>query len=91
MIPEAIETVTITFGPYTAAGVNSIKLYVDTAADYSSASCQTIAITGAANTDVAVTVPNPTVNCYYKLEFDCNGTTSSNGPVQINKVVYTNE
>ena len=89
-IPEAMETVTITFGGYTATAVNSAKLYVDTKNDYSSASCQTIAITGKSG-DVALTIPTPTENCYYKLEFDCNGSASSNGPVQINKVVYTNE
>ena len=89
-IPEAMETVTITFGGYNASAVNSAKLYVDTKDDYSSTSCQTIAFTGKSG-DVAITIPTPTENCYYKLEFDCNGSASSNGPVQVNKVVYTNE
>lgn len=92
VIPEAMETVTIFFGGYTAAGVNSAKLYVDTTNDFSSAACQTITITGkTGESGETLTIPNPTQNCYYKLEFDCNGTTSSNGVVQVNKVVYTNE
>ena len=89
VMPEAIEKVVITFDAFEASLVNSVKLMVDTAADFSSAACQTINVTGAAGT-VTVDIPAPAANGYYKLEVDCKS-GSKNGFVQISKVVYTNE
>ena len=90
VIPEAIEIVIITFSAYSSTPVISAKLYIDTAEDYSSASCQTVSINGAEG-EVSVNVPSPAQNCYYKIEFDCKADGSKNGPIQIDKVVYTNE
>ena len=90
VMPEAIEKVTITFKDFDSANTNSVKLFVDTAADFSSANCQTINVTGKANSDVEVAIPSPTANCYYKLEFDCKQ-GSANGFDRVGKVVYTNE
>ena len=89
-IPEAIETVKITFSAYSSTPVNSAKLFIDTAEDYSSASCQTVSINGAEG-EVSVNVPSPAQHCYYKIEFDCKADGNKNGPIQIDKVVYTNE
>lgn len=89
VMPEAIEKVVITFDAFDASLVNSAKLLVDTAVDFSSAACQTINVAGAAGT-VTVEIPAPAENCYYKLELDCKS-GSKNGFIQISKVVYTNE
>ena len=89
VMPEAIEKVVITFDTFDASLVNSAKLLVDTAVDFSSAACQTINVAGAAGT-VTVDIPAPAENCYYKLELDCKS-GSKNGFIQISKVVYTNE
>jgi hypothetical protein len=89
VMPEAIEKVVITFDTFDASLVNSAKLLVDTAVDFSSAASQTINVAGAAGT-VTVEIPAPVENCYYKLELDCKS-GSKNGFIQISKVVYTNE
>jgi len=85
-IPIAISTVTVTIDAITTSSVNSTTLYVDTTSDFSSSACQTVTFT-AAKGENAITVPTPTANCYYKLEFDC-AQASSNGIIQISKVVY---
>jgi len=44
----------------------------------------------AAAGDVTYTITKPQANLYYKLEID-NASATSNGSVQISKIVYTNE
>lgn len=85
VIPEAISTVKLTIDAITADKVNSIKLYVDTKADFSSAQI----FTGTKTTGEQVfTITTPTENCYYKLEFDC-ASGSANGLVTVSKVIYS--
>lgn len=85
-IPEAIETVTITFGAYDASKVNSAKLYVSTSSSFDSS--QELPIDGKAG-EVAVDIANPVENAFYKIEFNCQAATK-NGFIEISKVVYTN-
>lgn len=87
-IAEAIKTVKLTIDAVTASKVNSIKLYVSTSANFTGA--QEITIDSVAEGTRKFTVTTPTANCYYKLVFDC-ASNSSNGIVQISKVLFTTD
>jgi len=88
-IPEAIATVTVTINAITAANVNSIKLYVASDSDFTTDLQTVTATTPTEAGNLLISVPTPTVNCYYKLEFDCSS-ASVNGLITISKVVYSN-
>ena len=84
-MPEAISTVTMTIGAITATNVNSIKMEVISATG-------TIieTISGTAKQGPCVfNITNPQQDCKYKITVDCKK-GSSNGFVQVSKVVYTN-
>lgn len=83
-MPEAISTVTMTIDAITATDVNSIKLEV---LDGSTVK-ETIA-GKVAKGDCVFNITNPQNNCKYKIIVDCKK-GSSNGLVQVSKVVYTN-
>ena len=83
---QAITNVVVTYDSYKAAKVNSTKLYVASDAEFTQ-NVQTVSgsVTGAGA--YTYTITTPTANMYYKLEVDC-ASDSSNGFVQISKVVY---
>lgn len=85
-IPEAIKTVTMTVDACTTSYVTSIKMYVASDSNFSQ-NLQTISVTPAKG-NLVFTVPTPTENSFYKIEVAC-AKASSNGPIQISKVVYT--
>ena len=87
-MPEAIKTITMTVDAVTIAKINSINLYVATDNGFNQ-KVHTISVTPAKG-DLTFTIPTPTANCFYKIEVDCQK-GSSNGLIQISKVVYTNE
>ena len=88
-IPEAIANVTVTIDAITSASVNSIKLYVASDSDFTTDLQTVTATTPTAAGDLLISVPTPTENCYYKLEFDC-ASAAANGVITISKVVYSN-
>lgn len=91
-IPEAISTVTMTIDKITATNVNIIKLEVlsadkKTVKETITADKEAIAAGKADNCVFKIT--NPQKGCKYKITVDCQK-GSSNGFVQVSKVVYTN-
>lgn len=85
-MPEAISTVTMTIDNIKATNVNSIKL------DVLSADEKTVKETINGTTtkgDCVFKITNPQQDCKYKITVDCKK-GSSNGFVQVSKVVYTN-
>lgn len=85
-MPEAISTVTMTIDNIIATNVNSIKL------DVLSADEKTVKETINGTTtkgDCVFKITNPQQDCKYKITVDCKK-GSSNGFVQVSKVVYTN-
>lgn len=83
-MPEAISTVTMTIDAITATNVNSIKLEV------LDGSTVKETIDGkVAKGNCVFNITNPQNNCKYKITVDCKK-GSSNGLVQVSKVVYTN-
>ena len=85
-VTEAISKVKLTIDAITAANVTSIKLYVAKDTGFTQ-NLQTIE--GSKTTGVQTfTIPTPTANCYYKLEFVCTSGTS-NGLVTVSKVVLS--
>lgn len=84
-MPEAISTVTMTIDQITIASVNSIKMEVISA---TGATIETISGTVKQGPCV-FNVTNPQKDCKYKIIVDCKK-GSSNGLVQVSKVVYTN-
>lgn len=87
-IEEAIEKVIVTIDKATVSKVNSTKLEVATDAAFTQ-NVQKIELSIATGT-MTYNIPTPTENCYYRLTYDCAAGTS-NGLVQISKVIYTNE
>lgn len=85
-IPEAISTVTMTIDAITATYVNSIKLEV------LSADGKTVkeTISGKVQKgDCVFNIAHSQQNCKYRITVDCKK-SEGNGPVQVSKVVYTN-
>lgn len=85
-MPEAISTVTMTIDAITATNVNSIKLEVLPATG--TTAIETISGT-IKQGNCVFQITNPQQGCKYKITVDCQK-GSSNGLVQISKVVYTN-
>ena len=90
-IAEAIDKVIVTVDKLTKANVKSTKLEVATDAAFTQ-NVQTIELS-IVEGNMTYNIPAPAENCYYKLTYDCDKPTSgtTNGQVQISKVVYTNE
>ncbi|GEM_PF-4849181 len=88
-IAEDIERVIVSIAGITSSNVNSIKLYVASDESFTT-NVQTISVDVPSQSgDVTFNIPNPALNSYYKLEFDCK--KSSNGVVWVSKVIFTNE
>lgn len=85
-ISEAITKVVITIDEVTANSINSITLYCGDSADACNTSLGTFSISTG---EQSVTIRNPTSNKFYKISADCKQ-SSSNGPLTVSKVVYTN-
>lgn len=85
-ISEAITKVVITIDAVTASSINSITLYCGDSADACTTSLGTFFI---AKGEQSVTISSPTKNKFYKISADCKQ-SSSNGPLTVSKVVYTN-
>ena len=85
-IPWAVSNVTVTIDAVTTSAINSTYLQVATDANFSNV-VETVNVT-IAKGDLVYTIANPGANYYYKVVYDCKK-ASSNGPVQISKVVYT--
>ena len=83
---QAITNVVVTYDSYKAAKVNSTKLYVASDAEFTQ-NVQTVSGSVTGPGAYKYTITTPTANMYYKLEVDC-ASDSSNGFVQISKVVY---
>ncbi len=82
---EAITKVEVKVDAVTASSINSTKLYVASNSSFT-ADLQTITLAPSTGT-MTYTIPNPTANRFYKLEYNCKK-GSSNGLITISKVVY---
>lgn len=85
-VSEALTTVTMTVDAVTTSKINSLKLYVSTDSNFSTKDTYTAT---AATGNVVFNITNPVANAYYRIEVDC-ASGSSNGLIQVSKVVYAN-
>ena len=85
-IPWAVSSVVVTVDAATTSKVNSTYLVVATDANFSNV-VETVNVTMKTGA-LTYTIANPGANYYYKVVYDC-AQGSSNGLVQISKVVYT--
>lgn len=86
-IPEAIKTISITYGAVTADKVNSVKLYIASNSDFTE-NLTEHSLEIEANTTKVFTISSPANNRYYKIVYDLASWTS-NGFVALSKVVYS--
>lgn len=86
VVPEALTTVTMTVDAVTTSKINSLKLYVSSDANFKTKDTYTAT---AAKGNVVFNISKPVANAYYKIEVDC-ASGSSNGLIQVSKVVYAN-
>ena len=83
-IPEAIKTVKLTIGAVSTQ-VTSAKLFVSDSSAFGDTPAGTFTLeTG----EQSVVIGSPAANKYYKIEVVCT-TGSSNGPFQLNQLVFT--
>jgi hypothetical protein len=85
-IPEEMLSVTMKVDAITASKINSIKLYVSTNSDFTGS--ETYNVTPKTG-DLVFNITSPVKNAYYKIEVDCQK-GSSNGLIQVSKVVFAN-
>ena len=85
-IPWAVSNVTVTVDAVTTSKVNSTYLQVATDANFTNI-VEKVSVSIKTGS-VVYNISNPGANYYYKLVYDC-ASGSSNGLVQISKVVYT--
>ena len=87
---KPITQVVVTVSTLTAANaakINSSKLYVATDADFTDI-IETVSV-DLHQGENTFEVAQPTANCFYKLEFDCQKSASNaNGFVAISQVLY---
>lgn len=86
-LPEKISSVTVTIDTITTNNVNSISLTVADDAQFETNAATYTAAT-LAKGDLPFTIDKPAANKFYKLTFDCKK-SSSNGVIQISKVVFS--
>ena len=82
----AVETVTVSCEKIRGSG--TITVYVASNADFTS-NVQTVSA-AVATGDIALTIPTPATNMFYKVEFKCTNTSSSNGVANISSIVFNN-
>lgn len=85
-IPEEMLSVTMKVDAITTDMINSIKLYVSTNSDFTGS--ETYNVTPKKG-DLVFNITSPVKNAYYKIEVDCKQ-GSSNGLIQVSKVVFAN-
>lgn len=86
-IDKQIKNVVVTIDKITASAVNSIQLIVSRDAGFSDI-VETVNAQEIVMGDMVFNVTKTEANLYYKLVFDCNASSGSNGPVQLSKVEY---
>lgn len=85
-IDKAVSSVVVTIDKVTTDYVNSVKLLVASDKEFSSV-VETVTASSITKGDMTFAVTTPAAGYYYKLVFDC-ASASSNGVIQISKVVY---
>ena len=81
----AYDTVLVTIDAMTSSGVDTVKVYRSSSSDFSSPTIEGL-VRGTGVKKVRFT--SPAANQYYKIEFTCNNSYSSNGYVQVSKVQF---
>ena len=89
-IDAAIGNVVVTIDKMTVKHVKSISLVVASDANYSNV-VETVNAPELAAGEMVFAITKPTANSYYKLLFDYDNTSSTNGIIQISKVAYYQE
>lgn len=87
-IPEAIKNVIVSLT--LDRGSATAKMFVATDEDFTS-NVQTVDYGALSSGDIVFAVPTPSENAFYKLEFVCTNTTTTNGVISVSKVVYTTD
>lgn len=85
-IAEAIKTITVK--ATIQRGSATAILYVASNGDFT-ANLQTVNYGTVETGDVTLTVPEAASNMYYKLEFECSNTTTTNGVLKVEQVSYS--
>ena len=86
-IDKAIGSVMVTIDKMTEKHVKSISLEVASDASFANV-IETVEASELAAGEMVFTVTKPTANSYYKLLFDYDNTSSTNGIIQVSKVAY---
>jgi len=87
-IPDAIKNVIVSLT--LDRGSATAKMYVATDKDFTS-NVQTVDYGALSSGDIVFAVPTPSKDAFYKLEFVCTNTTTTNGVISVSKVVFTTD
>lgn len=89
-LKERITSIAMTFSSYKESGLDSAKLYVADNADFTDAYSQDFknSISTTSTTTVEIPSTYSSENMFYKIEFACNGSLTSNGFIHLDQVQY---
>jgi len=89
-IPEAVTDVTLTVKSFLRGTVNSATLIVSDDGSFADATSVSYEVNSAITKagDYTFTVTSPVAGKYYKLQFNTTNSTSTNGVIDISKVVF---
>ena len=89
-LKERITSIAMTFSSYKESGLDSAKIYVADNADFTDAYSQDFknSISTTSTTTVEIPSTYSSENMFYKIEFACNGSLTSNGFIHLDQIQY---
>ena len=89
-LKERITSIAMTFSSYKESGLDSAKIYVADNADFTDAYFQDFKNSISTTSVTMVEIPSTysSENLFYKIEFACNGSLTSNGFIHLDQVQY---
>lgn len=89
-LKERITSIAMTFSSYKESGLDSAKVYVANNADFTDAYSQDFKDSISTNSITTVEIPSTysSENMFYKIEFACNGSPSTNAFIRLDQIQY---
>lgn len=89
-LKERITSIAMTFSSYKESGLDSAKLYVANNAEFTDAYSQDFKDSISTTSITTVEIPSTysSENMFYKIEFACNGSLSTNAFIRLDQIQY---
>lgn len=92
-LKERITSIVMTFSSYKESGLDSAKLYVANNAEFTGAYSQDFKNSISTTSVTTVEIPSTysSENMFYKIEFACNGSLTTNGFIHLDQIQYISD